>query len=67
MLHRYRNEINTVKQLNYFTIIHLLIQRFINSLCVITIKRNTLTEAPYQMTVGGAFVDVSENLAKRSR
>ena len=26
------------------------------SLCVITIKLNTLTDVPYQMTVGGAFV-----------
>ena len=38
ILHRYRNEINTAKQLNYFTNIHLLIPWFINSLCVITIK-----------------------------
>ena len=65
----YRNEINKVNQLqlNYFTNIHLLIPRFIKSLCVIPIKLNTLTDVPYQMTVGGAFVDVSENLAKRSR
>ena len=25
-------------------------------LCVITIKLNTLTDAPYKMTVGGAYV-----------
>ena len=30
-------------------------------LCVITIKLNTLTDIPYQMTVGGAFVYVCEN------
>jgi len=36
-------------------------------LCVITIKLNTLTDVAYQMTVGGAFVYVSENLWKRSR
>ena len=30
------------------------------SLCVITIKLNTLTDVPYQMTVGGAFVYVCE-------
>ena len=28
------------------------------SLCLITIKLNTLTDVPYQMTVGGAFVYV---------
>jgi len=48
-------------------ILHLLIPRFINSLCVITIKLNTLSDVPYQMTVGGAFVYVRENLGKRSR
>jgi len=26
--------------------------------CLITIKLNTLTDVPYQMTVGGAFVYV---------
>jgi len=36
------------------------------SLSVITIKLNTLTYVPYQMTVGGAFVYVCENLWKRS-
>ena len=30
------------------------------SLCVITIQLNTLTDVPYQMTVGGAFVYVCE-------
>ena len=30
------------------------------SLCVITIKLNTLTDVPYQMIVGGAFVYVCE-------
>ena len=55
ILHSYRNEINTVNQLqlNYFTNIHLLIPRFMKSLCVITIKLNTQTNVPYQMTVGG--------------
>jgi len=36
------------------------------SLCVITLKLNTLTDVPYQMTVGGTFVYVCENLWKRS-
>ena len=63
--YRYGNEINTVNQvqLNYSTNIHLLIRRFINILCVITIRLNTLTDVPYQLTVGGVFV---ENLVKRS-
>jgi len=62
--HRYRNEINTVNQLklNYSTNVHLLIPRFMKSLCVITIKISTLTDIPYQMTVGVAFVYVCENL-----
>ena len=30
------------------------------SFCVVTIKLNTLTDVPYQMTVGGAFVYVCE-------
>ena len=30
------------------------------SLCVITIKLNTLTDVPYQITVGKAFVYVCE-------
>ena len=30
------------------------------SLCVITIKLNTPTDVPYQMTVGGAFVYICE-------
>ena len=66
---RYRNEINTVNQLqlNYSTNIHLLILNFMKSVCVITIKLNTLTDVPYQMTVGGAFVYVCENLWKKSR
>ena len=29
-------------------------------LCVITIKLNTLTDVPYQMTVSGAFVHECE-------
>ena len=29
-------------------------------MCVITIQLNTLTDVPYQMTVGGAFVYVCE-------
>ena len=64
ILHRYRNEINTVNQLqlNYSTNIHLLITRFMKGLCDITIKLNTLNDVPYQMTVGGAFVYVRENL-----
>jgi len=36
-----------------------------NSLCVITIKLNTMTDV--QIVVCGAFVYVSENLGKRSR
>ena len=72
----YRNEINTVNQLqlnyitnihllipwfmNYITNIHLLIPWFMKSLCVITIKLNTLTDVPYRMMVGGAFVYVCE-------
>ena len=69
ILHKNQNEINTVNQLqlNYFTNIHLLIPRFINISCVITINLNTLTDVPYQMTVGGAFVYICENLVKRSR
>ena len=68
-MHRYRNEINTVNQLqlNYSTNIHLLIPRFMKILCVITIKLNTLTDVPYQMMVGGAFVYVCENLWRRLR
>ena len=59
-LRRYQNEINAVNQLqlNYSTNVNLLIQRFMKSLCLITIKLNTLTDVPYQMTVGGAFVYV---------
>jgi len=49
-------------QLNYSTNIHLLIPRFMKSLCVITIKLNTQTDVPYQMTVGGAIVYLYENL-----
>ena len=66
ILHRYRNEINTENklQLNYSTKIHLLIPRFMKSLCVITIKINTLTDVPYQMTVGGAFVYVFKKPVK---
>ena len=70
ILHRYRNEINcTVNQLqlNYSPNVNLLIPRFIKSLCVISIKLNTLTDVPYQMTVGGAFVYVFQNLWKKSR
>ena len=54
----HRNEINTVKQLNYFIKINLLMPRFINSLCVITVKLNTLTDVPYQMTVDCVFLAV---------
>ena len=63
ILQRYQNEINTVIQFqpNYYTNIYLLIPRFMKSLCVITIKLNTLTGVPYQMTVGEAFVYVCEN------
>jgi len=49
ILHRCRNEINTANQRN------LLIPLFMKSLCVIIIKLNTLTDVPYQMTVGGAL------------
>jgi len=62
----YQNEINTVNQLqlNYSTNKHLLIviPRFLKSLCVINIILNTLTDVPYQLMVGGAFVYVCENL-----
>ena len=34
------------------------------SACVITIKLNTLTDVPYQMMVGGAFVYACENRVK---
>ena len=54
-------------QLNYSTNVHLLIPRFMKCLCVKTVKLNTLTNVPYQMTVGGAFVYVCENLGKRLR
>jgi len=30
------------------------------SLCNLTLKLNTLTDVPYEMTVGGAFVYVCE-------
>jgi len=33
----------------------------------VTIKLNTLTNVPYQLTVGVASVYVCENLVKRSR
>jgi len=33
---------------------------------VINIKLNTLTDVPYQLTVGGAFAYVCEKLWKRS-
>ena len=58
ILHRYRNEINKVNQLqlDYSTNIHLLISRFINISCVITIKLNTLTDVPYQMMMGWALM-----------
>ena len=61
ILHSYRNKINTVNQLQ------LVYQRksidtvTYESLCVITIKLSTLTDVPYQMMVGGAFVYVCEN------
>ena len=61
ILHRYQNEINTVNQLQLNSNnVHLLIPRFMKSLCVITIKLNTLTDVPYQMTVSGTFVYVCE-------
>ena len=67
-IHRYRNETNTVHQLqlNHSTNIHHIL-RFMKKMCVITIQLNTLTDVPYQMTVGGAFVYVCENLWKRLR
>ena len=34
--------------------------RFMESLCVIIIKLNTLTDVPYQMQLHGAFVYVCE-------
>ena len=60
----YLHETNTVNQLqlNYSTNIHLLIPRFMKSSFVITIKLNTLTDVPYQMTVCAAFGYVCENL-----
>ena len=64
ILHKYRNEINTVNQLqlNYSTNIHLLIPWFMKSSCVITIQLNTLTDVPYKMMVGGVFVYVRETV-----
>ena len=38
---------------------------FVDIFCI-TIKLNTLIDVPYQMTVGGAFVYVSENRGNRS-
>ena len=39
----------------------------INFMCVITMKQlNKMTDVSYQMTLGGAFVYVCENLEKRS-
>ena len=39
----------------------------INIMCVITMKQlNKMTDVSYQMTLGGAFVYVCENLEKRS-
>ena len=69
ILHRHRNEINTVNQLqlNYSTNVHLLIPQFMKSLCVITIQLNTPTDVPYQMMVDGTFVYVCENLWKTQR
>ena len=62
------NETNTVNQLQQlFYNIHLLIPRFMKSLCVITIQLNTLTDIPYQMTVGGAFVYMYVNICERGR
>ena len=57
ILHTYRNEINTVNQLqlNYSTNIHLLIPWFMENSCVITLKLNTLTDVLYEMTVGGGI------------
>ena len=37
------------------------------SLFVITMKLNTLTDVPYQMTVGGAFVYVYEKTCESGR
>ena len=71
ILHRYRNEINPVNQLqlNYSTNIHLLIPWFMKSLCVITIHLNTLTDVPYKMTVTGAvfLVDPDDRVIMESQ
>jgi len=58
IVHRYRNEINTVNQLqlNYFTNIHLLIPRFINISCVIILKLNTLMSHTKWRWVGHLFM-----------
>ena len=64
ILHRYRNEIYYSKSIAtklFYQHISLILQ-FMKSLCVITIKLNTLTDVPYQITVGWAFVYVCENL-----
>ena len=46
-------------QLNYSTNVQLLIPRFMKSLCVITIKLNTLTDVPHQIPwVGHLFTYV---------
>ena len=64
----YRNEINTVNQLqlNYSTNVNILIPRFMKGSCVIAIKLDTLTDVPYQMTVGGAFVKRGRVYSTRS-
>ena len=61
ILHSYRNEINTVNQLQLVYQRKSIDTATYESLCVITIKLSTLTDVPYQVMVGGAFVYVCEN------
>jgi len=60
ILHRYRNEINTVNQsqLNQSTNVNLMISWFMKSLCVITIKLNTLMSHTKWRWLGHLFTYV---------
>ena len=60
MRFRHQNKSFYILQLNYSTNIHLLIPRFMKSLCVV--KQKKLTDVTCLMTPSGAFVYVCENL-----
>ena len=68
VLLRYLKEINTVNQLqlNYSTNIHIDTTIFEKFVCC-NYKLNTLTDVPYQMTVGGAFVYVALKILNNAR